>query len=517
MIDFRKVLILAWSLFLLLILALPGLALSPYDDVLVQRATQNMQQENYDEALAQLTEAWEKGTHTPEKAFLLGQVYRLMLNYPKAKEYLEEAIRLKPDFHQAELMLADTLIALDQPKEAVPVLQKLEASGFEAGQTAFLLGVTATKEGKYSEALDYFRKAEADPRMAQEAKFQASLALAALNRVKEAQKTMAESIALNPQSQTADFAQRYMGVLTERAEALQPFHITASLGYDYDSNISVAPSGAGQATKISGKGGSVFTQTALMEYTVNPAGPFSVLGQYSYFQNFHPTVQGFDIMSHFLGLTPTYGFKNGRFWFPASFTYMDLQSDKYYTGFLFTPTYLHLFTENIGVEAGARYNRQYYPSPVFFKQDIRSGKAIGGSLGMYYFFKKQKGYAQVRASVEQNDTVGSNWDSFTYRLLLAVLYPITDKWKYNIFLDLMHQPYDNVFYNGTTIGNIQGAPLLPQPNRLDQILILGMQSTYELIPKLEFGVHWYYIRDNSNITLYNYSRHIVGCQFAYRY
>jgi hypothetical protein len=196
---------------------------------------------------------------------------------------------------------------------------------------------------------------------------------------------------------------------------------------------------------------------------------------------------------------------------------MDLQSDKYYTGYLFTPTYLHLFTENIGVEAGAKYNRQYYPSPVFFKQDIRSGKALGGSLGMYYFFKKQKGYAQVRASVEQNDTVGNNWDSYTYRLLMAFLYPITDKWKYNIFLDLMHQPFSNDFYNGATIGNIQGAPLLPQPNRLDQILILGMMSTYEFLKGLEFGVHWYYIRDNSNIALYNYSRHIVGCQFAYHY
>ena len=168
-----------------------SLAVTPYDDVLVQQAAKNIQQENYDEALAQLTEAWQKGTHTPEKAFLFGQVYRLMLNYPKAKEYLEEALRLKPDFHPAQLMLADTFLAMDQPKEAGPLLQNLQASGFEPGQTAFLMGVAATKEGQYSEALDYFRKAEAEPKVAQEAKFQASLALAALNRVKEAKTTMA--------------------------------------------------------------------------------------------------------------------------------------------------------------------------------------------------------------------------------------------------------------------------------------------------------------------------------------
>jgi tetratricopeptide (TPR) repeat protein len=515
--GYRKVLVLGWSVFLLLIMVLPSLGATPDDDGLVQRALQNIQQENYEEALAQLTETWEKGPHTPEKAFLLAKVYRLMLNYPKAKEYLEEALRLKPGYHPAQLMLADTLIALDQAREAVPVLKNLEAANYEPGQTAFLLGIAATKEGKYSEALDYFHKAQADPKVAQEATFQASLALAALNRVKEAQKTMAESIALNPQSQTADFAQRYMGVLTERAEALRPFHITVSAGYDYDSNISVSPSSPGQVTNISGKGGSVFTQTALTEYTLLPAGPFSIMGQYAYFQNFHPTVSGFDIMSHFLGLTPTYGFKNGRFWFPFSYTYMDLQSSKYYTGFLLTPTYLHLFTDHVGVEVGAKYNRQYYTFPVFFNQDDRSGKAWGGSLGLYYFFKKQKGFLQARVSLEHNNTTGNNWDSTTYRLLLAALWPITEKWKYNIFLDLMDQPYDNVFFNGVTVGNIVGAPLLPQPTRHDQILILGMQSTYELLKGLDFGVHWYYIRDNSNINLYNYSRHIVGCQFAYRY
>jgi tetratricopeptide (TPR) repeat protein len=513
----RKISLWGVAAFLLLVMAAPSQALTPYDDVLVKRAERNIQQENYDEALAQLHEAWEKGTHTPVKAFLLGRVSRLMLNYPAAKKYLEEALQLQPDFHPAQLMLADTLIALDQPKQAGPILKKLAASDYEPGQTAFLQGVIASKEGKYKEALDYFKKAEADPKIAQEATFQASLALAALNRINEAKQSMAASIALNPQSQTADFAKRYMGVLAKRAEALQPFHITVSAGYDYDSNISVAPSGPGQAVQISGKGGSVFTQSLLAEYTLFPAGPFSILGQYSYFQNFHPTVPGYDIMSNVVGLTPTYGFKNSRVWFPVTWTYMDLQSDKYYTGFLLTPTYLYLPIEQIGLEFGFKYNRQYYTSPVFFTQDDRSGKDFGGSLGLYYFFKKQTGYVQLRASLDHNYTTGSNWDSSLYRLLFAVQYPATEKWQWNFFVDLTYQPYDHTFYNGQTVGNIAGAPLLPQPHRLDQIMILGLQTSYEFLKGLDFGVHCYYIRDDSNINLYDYTRYIVGCQFKYRY
>jgi tetratricopeptide (TPR) repeat protein len=513
----RTLLILGGMVLTLALGTQPSLAITPYDDILVQQAAKDMQQENYDEALAQLNEAWNKGTHTPEKAFLFGQVYRLMLNYAKAKEYLQEAVRLRPNFRPAQLMLADTLLAMDQPKEARPILQNLLAAGYEPGQTAFLLGVAATKEGQYSEALDYFRKAETEPKVAQEAKFQASLALAALNRVKEAKTAMQESIALNPESQTADFAKRYMGVLSQRVQEQRPFHITVSSAFDYDSNVTLAPGSGATVAQVSGKASAVFSQTALLEYTILPSGPFSVLTQYSYFQNFHPAVKGYDIMSHFMGLTPTYSFKNGRFWLPVNYTYMDLQSDKYYTGFNVTPTYLHLFTEKLGLEMGAKYNRQYYWSPVFFTQDNRTGNAWGGNVGMYNFFNKQKGFVQARLGYLNNNTVGSNWNSSSYNLLLSLLWPISEKLKYNMFLDLTQQPFEHTFYNGATVGNIPGAPLIPQPKRQDQILMFGMQFTYEFFKGLEAGVHWYFIRDNSNIYLYNYSRHIAGGQLAYRY
>lgn len=495
----------------------PSLAITPYDDVLVQAAAKDIQQENYDEALVQLNEAWTKGTHTPEKAFMFGQVYRLMLNYDKAKEYLQEALRLKANFPAAQLMLADTLLALHKTKDARPILQNLLATGYEPGQTAFLMGVAATKEGNYSEALDYFRKAETEPKVAQEAKFQASLSLAALNRVKEAKKAMEESIALNPQSQTADFAKRYMAVLSQRADELRPFRITVSSGFEYDSNVTLSPGGGGQVTTVSGKASAVFSQTGLLEYTILPSGPFSVLTQYSYYQNFHPAVQGYDIISHIIGLTPTYAFKNGRFWLPMNYTYMDLQSDKYYTGYLVTPTYLHQVNEKIGLEVGAKFNNQSFWTPLYLRQDNRSGNLWGGNVGAYYFFKKQKGFVQARLGYWNNNTKGDNWDSNSYNLLLSLLWPITEKLKYNMFLDLTQQPFSNTWYNGATVGNVQGAPLVPQPKRRDQILMFGMQFTYELFKGMEAGVHWYFIRDNSNIDLYNYSRHIAGGQLAYRY
>ncbi len=490
-----------------LLAAAPAQAISPYDDVLVQKAAQDLDQENYDEALAELTEAWQKGTHTPEKALMLAQTYRRMLNYPKAKEYVEEALRLKPNLPQAQFMMADTLLALDRPKEAAPYLQALDASGFDPGQVAFLHGMKESKEGRYSEALEYFRKAEGDPKVAQEAKLQASLALAALNRLKEARKSMEEAISLNTKTQTADFAQRYMGVLEKRLEETKPFRATFTAGVDYDSNVTLQPGGAGAATLVSGKGDAVFTQTATLEYNFNAQGPFSLLTQYAYFQNFHPTLTAFDIMSHYLSAIPTYSYKDGRVWLPFNYNYVDVQSDKYYTGFFVSPAWLHLLNQNVGIEMGARYHRNYYWTPVNIPQDDRSGKDLGGSLGVYYFFKQQTGFIQARISYDHDGTTGANWDAQNYRLLLAILYPITDKLKAAAFLDLDLQPYDHQFFTGVGYEN----------KRQDEILTTGLTLTYQLPKGFDLNLHYFFTRDKSNINLYNYSRNIVGAQLAYRY
>ena len=116
-----------------LLVSVPSLGASPADDELVRQAARNLQQENYEEALAQLTKAWQTGPHTAEKAFYLGVVYRQLLDYPKARDYLEEAVRLKPNYMEARKLLADTLITLDKPDLALIQLQGVGESRLSAG------------------------------------------------------------------------------------------------------------------------------------------------------------------------------------------------------------------------------------------------------------------------------------------------------------------------------------------------------------------------------------------------
>ncbi len=508
--DFKGI---RWWLILLCVafILTPGevRGITPYDDVLVQEAIKQLERENYDEALEALNTAWQKGSRTPEKAYYLGQVHRYRLEYQKAREYLEEAVRLKPDYQEARLLLADTLLGLEQWKPAQEQLTQLEAAGYEPGRTALLLGQIATRQGDYKKAADYLRRAEKDPKVAQDAKFQLSQVLAAQNRLGDARKMMQESIAAAPYTPTADIGQRYLSVLERRYQEYRPFRFTVTSGWDYDSNVTLQPGDTTAAQQVSGRGDAVYTQTAVMEYTLAAGQPWSLLTQYAYYQNFHPKITKFDMLSHIVGVSPIYTWERGRLFLPVNFNYIDVENDRYYTAFYFTPTYLHMLTPKVGLEMGMRFMRNYYWFPIALPQDDRSGRDVGTSLGMYYFFKKQEGYLLARFIYDHDYASGSNWINNSYRLFLGSLYPVTSRFKVSLFLDLILQPYEKVFFGGRGSGI--------HSRRYDKIMIFGAQATYAIYKGLEANIHFYAVRDDSNIAIYDYNRQIVGGQLGYRF
>jgi tetratricopeptide (TPR) repeat protein len=493
------------------LVAAPARAGTPNDDALLKRAISDLERENYEEALEELTQSWKQGPRTPEKAFYLGKVYRAQLNYRQAQKYLEEAVRLRPDYHEARMLLVDTLISLDQSEAAQKQLQQLEASGYQPAQVAYLQGLAASKQKKFSQAVTCFRQAQQDPALSQKAKMQMSLALAAQNRLDEAQKVMGEAVALGPQTQVGSYAQYYLADMDRRLKETRtgPWRINVAVGFDYDSNVTLQPGSPGAAQLVSGQGDIVYSQMGYLEYTPITRGPFSLRTSYAYYQNFHPRLSNYDVLTHIAGLTPVYTYQSGRVWLPFLFNYTDVESDKYYTAFDLNPTLLHMASPKVGVEVKARWARKYYWFPLGVPEDDRSGRTYGTSLGLYYFLKNQQGYLQAKFTYEHDNTKGGNWDNSNYRFLVAALYPVTTRLKLNTFVEYMLAPYAHRFTDGN--------PANFYPKRFDHIFIFGAQAGYTIYKGLEFNVHYFLVKADSNINLYSYDRHIVGCQLGYNY
>ncbi|MGQ9689015.1 MAG: tetratricopeptide repeat protein [Desulfobaccales bacterium] len=491
-------------------LAAPVGAAAPAGDAaLVEQARLELGREDYEEALELLNRAWRAGLRSPEAAFLLGRTHRAMLNYKEARWYFQEAVRLKPDYREAQLLLADTLVGLDQPDQALPILRELAAANYEPGHTAYITGLAYYKNKWYSQAVESFRKAQQDPNLTQDAKFQEAMALAAQNRVKEAQRAFRETIGLNPQSTTAGFAQGYATVLDRRAKEYQRFRFSAFGGFDYDSNVSIQPGEDVGFVEISRKNDVFWSLTGSLEYNLLRPGRFALWTYYGYYQNFHHKLTKFDLWSNSAGVVPTYTWEKSRLTVPFNFNYSVVGYKPYSTSFTLTPTFLYLITPKIAAEGGLLWARRDYWFPVYIEADQRSGDALGATVAAYYFLKKQEGYLQARFTYEREFTVGRNWDNSSYRFGLAWQYPLFPTLRVKATADLVLQPYDNYWYNGY--------PVIVSPKRYDNIFIAGLEITKKLPKNLELSAHCYYIRDDSNIGLYDYDRLIAGLQFGYRY
>jgi tetratricopeptide (TPR) repeat protein len=488
---------------------LDALAVATADQGVVAQAQQELSRQNYEEALGLLTKAWQEGVRTPEAAFLLGRTYRAMLKYQDARHYLEEAVRLKPGYREAQLLLADTLVGLGQQAQAIPILKELEAAGYKPGHTAFILGLAYLKDKNYSQAAQFFHTAQQDPALAQTAKVQEALALAGEKRYRDAKKTMTEAIGLNPESTTAGFAQGYATVLDRQLKDYQRFRFNAYGGFDYDSNVSLQPGTSTGIVNPSGKNDVFWSLAAAAEYNIMQPGPFALWAFYGYYQNFHQKVTNYDLWSNTAGVVPSYTWSNSRFWVPCVFNYSDVGYQPYNTSWAMAPTYLYLLTPKIGVEGGMNLAYRNYWFPVFFDEDQRSGGVLGGTLAGYYFLKEQEGYVQLRFTYERNWTKGANWDSNLYRFGLAFLYPFTDRTRVRLTADFVLQPYDNVWFNGV--------PLANNPKRNDNIFIGGFDITHKIYNNWEINGHVYFVNDGSNVNLYNYNRVITGVQLGYRY
>ena len=453
----------------------------------------------------------------PEEALLQaedlarqGYAYHKEQNFSQALPYFEKALQVNPDYHPSRLMLADTLLSLERPQEALPHLKQLQAAGFQPGRVAYLLGMAAAKTKQYPQAMEYFRQAEADPRVAQAAKYQISLILADEGKLKESRQTLEASVALGPQTRIASVAQNYIQTLDQamKPEAPSMVKINASAGFDYDTNVTLRPNDEQAAQQISGKGDLIYSHNAYVEANPLVGKPVELLFQYNYYQNIHRRLTSYDMMNHVGGVMPVINYKQLRLYAPFSFQYSDLASDKYYTAFDLMPTFLYMITPDIGIEGGMKFTRNYYWTPVALKADNRSGRHLGGSLGGYYFFQNYQGYLQARFSYGYDNTMGTNWDGSTYRLLLAGQVPIYERLKVNSYVMLSWTPYDNNWINGTTTAF---------PKRNDFNFQFRLDLTYKIYKGLEANVHYYYENNDSNINLYWYTKNMFGGFLGYKY
>lgn len=512
--------------------------LTAYSQNPFEAGLKEFKDENYEEALAHFQGARKADPSSSAAAYYLGLTYKIMGNYKDAVPPLKDAVSLTPRIKEALVELVDALYQTGDMKEAREYIAMGEKEGVMPGRLQFLKGLVAIKEGKYGEAVTAFEQAKAlDSTLSQAAEFQIANAYMRQGKYSDAQKRFRSVNLLDPNSDIATFARDYERLLSEKMEQERPWRVSLGFNYKYDSNVVTKGSGP-IVDQISGASGSAVNMAFRLGYTApfTFKTPYSLSLQYSLFAEKYldkryvradgsaGNLNEFSTMTNVIGAVPGYNFGRSSFTLPMAYAYIGLQGQKgddflgdinwysqarYMEYVSANPTMTFMVNKNHIAELSFGYLQKWYyqtelhPAPIDPAEE-RDGETFSGSLGWMYFFMQGKGLARMRYSYAQEHTDGRNWSNRENRLSASLLAPIKGKLRGQIAGDVAYTDYTHT----NRVFDVK---------RRNETYTGSVSLMYEIFKDTDVLAQYTYVRDKSNIAIYDYRREIFTVGFEYRY
>jgi tetratricopeptide (TPR) repeat protein len=494
-------------------------------------------QENYEEALSYFLEAKSAEKGSAKIAYYIGLTYKVMERYTEAIPHFRDAATLSPRVDDAIVELIDVLYHTNNIPEAQKWIAVADKEGVNTGRFHFVKGMVLAKTGKPDEAIQAFESAKKlDPKLTQQAELQIAGIYAQQGKYKDAQSRLRATVNLDPASDLALYARDYEKIVADRAEREKVWHFAVGMGYKYDSNVPTI--GDGPLTDLmSGQADSAINFGTRIGFTApfSFRTPFSLSAYYSlytdrYFGKTYTRSDGsqgnlteYNNMTNSLSVVPGYAFDRFALSLPLTLQYISLQGVKgnnwynelnwwnqtrYLEAKSVTPTLRFLTTADSFGEVYFQYMRKKYfdtelhPEP--FEGEERSGDRLTGGAGWTYTFKEKKAFVTLRYFYAADNAIGRNWVNTENRFGVDMLYPIMGPLRIQGSADAAYvkYTYDNNFFD---------------QKRRDDIYSLFGALLYGITKNTDVILQYNYIRNESNISLYDYTREVFGLGVEYRF
>lgn len=462
-------------------------------------------QENYDEALPLLQKARRENPSSSLAAYYLGITYKKLQNYKEAKAYLIDAVSLTPKIKEALLELIETLYQLGETKEAEKYIEIAETGKIKEAQTAFLKGLVLLKGGDNLGAVAAFEKAkQLDSSVSQAADYQIGLAYLKEKRFKEAKSVFRDVIVLDPNSNLADFSDEYVKAIKRKEEAEKPYRITVGAYGEYDTNVLLKPSDATVATDISDEADWREVYTGLGEYRLKVTDRFSVTPQFSFYRAHQNDLGILNVTSYTATVTPNYNIDKGTIGIPVGYNYTEVGESKYLTTLSVTPTLNYLLGKTNMAQFNFKYQKNNFSRSPIIPDEDRDSNFFAGGLGWYHFFAENRGFFGARYELNKDDTEGSNWRYLGNRFDATILYPFWERFKASLAGEIFLQDFDKT-------NSIFGE------ERDDQVYTVSSMLAYNFWKAAELQFRYTFVKDKSNISVYDYDRSIFSLGLEYKF
>jgi len=476
------------------------------ENELFKKGIYHFRQENYDEALVAFSEVFRERPNMSLAAYYMGLTYKRLEDYVEAKQYLEKSLELTPKITGALIELVDLLYRLGEFDEAKKWIKIAEDEGIRPAQAKFLKGLTLQKSGEYEESIQAFNHAkDLDDRLSQTVDYQIGICYMKLKKFEEAKNIFKNVFELDPYSELADYADRYLDALDRKLESARPFHLIAKTAFEYDSNVVLSPSGSVQAVDITDQDDTRMTYDLKTDYTFKrEENPLSLKVGYGLRYSKQHDFGTYDLFGNNVYGQANLSLEKLLVTFPASYNHLIVADKNYLSSFSVGNINSLMVTNSQMLQMGIIYKNDEYLRKPLVQAENRTGDEFIGSAGWFGFFAERKGFVNLRYNVVKDWTDGNNWQYLGHKIGGAVLYPVGDKLKISVNGEVLFQDFDHI----NTIYNIK---------REDQVYAGGAAMSYEIIKNVDLQVRYAYVRDKSNIAIYDYNRHVVstGVQFKY--
>jgi hypothetical protein len=212
----------------------------------------------------------------------------------------------------------------------------------------------------------------------------------------------------------------------------------------------------------------------------------------------------YDQMSHTFVIQPNIYFKNSLLTFPTTYNHTLVDDRSYLSTPLTSAVYNFMVGSHQMGQVYAKYQYEDYFWTPSTADENRDSNDVGGGMGWYFFFKRNKGFFNLRYGIEQKYAKGNNWEYLSNRPSATLLIPVMDKLNATFSMDYNIQD----FTNSHTIFHVY---------RKDKVLTSSALLAYKFYKDSEIQLQYTFVKDDSNISLYSYNRNIYSAGIEFKF
>lgn len=479
--------------------------------------------------------------------------------YSEAERLFRTALEAYPGDSRASFYLGQTLIRLKRPEAAQDIFEQLLRKDPDNGRAWLGLGMAQYNRGQYNEALSSLDTAEkylpSDPLvfyyqglayhqkgafdlspgrflrartlsrdLAAPSHYYSGIAYYQRGLIDEAREEFSAAIKTgDPDSELVKSAKLFLEQAGgESDQGPKRWDLSVTVMGQYDSNVVLSPLGTSPSPG-SGISQQHDWRTALfarMEYRPLQTDTWLGGASYAFYQSLHRTLHGFDVENH----TPAVFLQRqiGSFQTRVQYSYDHVHVGR--SPFLYSHSVQPLFTLSEGYHAFTqvqfRYQNKDFQHGRFTSNSLRDGKNWLAGITQYVLFADNTGNFRLGYTFDTDRTGGgapstavlgeqtnADWAYSGHRISAGVGLPAIMTFFNKVDLDFNY--YRQIYANPNSFAEGNAGDLTTF-KRKDHIYSFTATIGRDFTEWLSLSVQYTYTRDQSNVSVFDYTRSVTS-------